>query len=253
MAKILSKTGITNGDTIEVSHITQSIDALTGVEAYDITISGSLILSGSTEMVGNATTATSASHAVKANSATTSSYALSATSASYATNATNIGVDSVGAEEVYLLMVENKTGTQGTKTDDDLTYNSSTNALTATTFVGALSGNATTATSASHAVNADSATTASYALSGGETVDTGSLLNNAQKDEGSENTITFTKGDNTTFDVTLPAIPTTFTSVSPTDSPFINTPDETGKTPAGWVDIMIGGTKYYIPVWADSE
>jgi len=164
MAKILSKTGITNGDTIEVSHITQSIDALTGVEAYDITISGSLILSGSTEMVGNATTATSASHAV----------------------------------------------------------------------------------------NADSATTASYALSGGETVDTGSLLNNALKDEESENTITFTKGDNTTFDVTLPAIPTTFTSESPTGNSFTNTPDETGKTPMGWVDIMIDGDKYYIPVWADA-
>jgi len=103
---------------------------------------------------GNATTASSASHAVNSDSATTASYALSATSASYATNATNIGVDSVEAEEVYLLIVENETGTQGTKTDENLTYNSSTKALTATTFEGALSGNATTATSASHALTA---------------------------------------------------------------------------------------------------
>jgi hypothetical protein len=80
--------------------------------------------------------------------------AVSSTNATNATNATNIGVDSVGAEEVYLLMVENETGTQGAKTDGDLTYNSSTNVLTATTFAGDLSGNATTATTSSHALTA---------------------------------------------------------------------------------------------------
>jgi hypothetical protein len=46
MAKTLSKSGITDGSTIEVSHVTQSIDALIGIDAYDITISGSLTLSG---------------------------------------------------------------------------------------------------------------------------------------------------------------------------------------------------------------
>ena len=44
MANTLSKTGITNGQTIQPSHVTQSIDAFTGTEAYDITLSGSLTL-----------------------------------------------------------------------------------------------------------------------------------------------------------------------------------------------------------------
>lgn len=44
MAKTLSKTGITNGQTIQPSHVTQSIDAFTATEAYDISLSGSLTL-----------------------------------------------------------------------------------------------------------------------------------------------------------------------------------------------------------------
>jgi hypothetical protein len=35
---VLSKTGITTGATIQVGHVTQSVDALTGIEAYDIKI-----------------------------------------------------------------------------------------------------------------------------------------------------------------------------------------------------------------------
>lgn len=44
MAKTLSKTGITNGQTIQPSHVTQSIDAFTATDAYDISLSGSLTL-----------------------------------------------------------------------------------------------------------------------------------------------------------------------------------------------------------------
>jgi hypothetical protein len=46
MAKTLSNSGITTNDTIRAGHVTQSIDALTGIEAYDITISGSLSVIG---------------------------------------------------------------------------------------------------------------------------------------------------------------------------------------------------------------
>ena len=42
MASTLSKTGITAGGQLLSGHVTQSIDALTGALAYDITISGSL-------------------------------------------------------------------------------------------------------------------------------------------------------------------------------------------------------------------
>ena len=41
MAKNLSKSGITANNTILAWHVTQSVDALTGTNAYDITVSGS--------------------------------------------------------------------------------------------------------------------------------------------------------------------------------------------------------------------
>ena len=48
MAKILSKVGITTSGTVEAGHVSQSIDAFSGLEAYDITLSGSFnMVSGS--------------------------------------------------------------------------------------------------------------------------------------------------------------------------------------------------------------
>ena len=74
MAKQLSKSGITTGDAIEPWHVSQSIDALSGEEAYNLKISGSLQLTGSINMpVGSVVEGT----------ASYSSYALTA---SYALN-----------------------------------------------------------------------------------------------------------------------------------------------------------------------
>ena len=47
MAKKLSKSGIVTSQTVQSWHVSQSIDALTGTEAYDITLSGSLNITGS--------------------------------------------------------------------------------------------------------------------------------------------------------------------------------------------------------------
>jgi hypothetical protein len=47
MANILSKTGITTNSTIRTWHVTQSIDAFNKTQAYDITLSGSLTVTGS--------------------------------------------------------------------------------------------------------------------------------------------------------------------------------------------------------------
>jgi len=44
---VLSKNNITSGSKVEAWHVTQSIDAFTGTENYDITLSGSLTLTGS--------------------------------------------------------------------------------------------------------------------------------------------------------------------------------------------------------------
>ena len=52
MAKQLSKTGITTNTTIKAWHVTQSINALTGIDAYDISISGSLNITGSLTTTG---------------------------------------------------------------------------------------------------------------------------------------------------------------------------------------------------------
>jgi len=78
MANTLSKTGIQINNVIQPWHVTQSIDAFTGVSAYDITLSGSLDIIGplnlDSPVTGNLIT--SASYAV------TSSFALTAVSAS---------------------------------------------------------------------------------------------------------------------------------------------------------------------------
>jgi len=44
---ILSKTGIASGSKVEAWHVTQSIDAFTGEQEYDIYLSGSLTITGS--------------------------------------------------------------------------------------------------------------------------------------------------------------------------------------------------------------
>jgi len=62
MALTLSKTGITTGATIQVGHVTQSIDAFTKVAAYDISLSGSLTLTGSLNSFNGFTGSFTGSH-----------------------------------------------------------------------------------------------------------------------------------------------------------------------------------------------
>ena len=87
----------------------------------------STVFSGS--LTGNADTATTASVAT--------TVALSATNTTAASH--------------FVTFVDSATGNENVRTDTDLTYNPSTNTLTAGTFSGALSGNATTASTAAAA------------------------------------------------------------------------------------------------------
>ncbi len=57
----------------------------------------------------------------------------------------NVVANNTTNETVYLTFVDGATGVQGLETDTGLNYNPSTGVLTSTTFSGALSGNATTA------------------------------------------------------------------------------------------------------------
>ena len=86
MANILSNIGITSGSIVETTHVTQLIDAFTGVEAYDITLSGSLTITGSLtlsdpitlDFYGTSSTSDSSSYApysLNASHAITTSYA----------------------------------------------------------------------------------------------------------------------------------------------------------------------------------
>jgi len=98
MALTLSNSGIISGSIIKAAEISQSIDAFTGVEAYDINLSGSLAVTGSTTsslgFYGSLTgLATSASYVQVAKTSITASYALTASrvdlaqTASYVLNA----------------------------------------------------------------------------------------------------------------------------------------------------------------------
>jgi hypothetical protein len=112
-------------------------------------------------LTGIATNATSASFATYANSAGSATSAATATSASFATyantagsatsatNASNINISATTSADTVtsvVLVADQATGNQSPFIDSGLTYNANTNALTATTFVGALTGNADTAT-----------------------------------------------------------------------------------------------------------
>jgi hypothetical protein len=90
--------------------------------------------------------------------ASTATSATSATSATTATNANNINISAITSTNTtskVVLVGSNATGNQSPFIDDGLTYNASTNALTATTFVGALTGAASALnTGSNYQVNA---------------------------------------------------------------------------------------------------
>ena len=106
MALVLKQIFATGSDeiaqnyTIESWHVSQSVDAFTGQEAYDVTISGSLNLAGSTltgstanitsitgSLLGTASWANNTLTASYVQTAQTASYVLNAVSASYAATA----------------------------------------------------------------------------------------------------------------------------------------------------------------------
>ena len=53
MACTLSNVGIQTGCVIQPRHVSQSVDAFTKAEAYDVTLSGSLIVTGSVEFTSS--------------------------------------------------------------------------------------------------------------------------------------------------------------------------------------------------------
>jgi len=95
MANILKKVFVPNTDqvsqsfTVQSWHVSQSVDAFTGASAYDITISGSLTLTGSVSSK-NGFTGSLLGTSSWANNAVTASYALNALSSSFASTASYV-------------------------------------------------------------------------------------------------------------------------------------------------------------------
>ena len=74
MAKTLSSASIATSQTILAAHVTQSIDALTGTDAYDITISGSLQTTGSVGISGLLSATPGITHQLTASNAVSASF-----------------------------------------------------------------------------------------------------------------------------------------------------------------------------------
>ena len=112
MAKTLSSASIATSNTILAWHVTQSVDAFTGNEAYNITISGSLKATGSVGISGLLSATPGTTHQLTSSNAISSSYAVSssyaitsshAVSASYAISASHAStVPSSGLPSVLL-------------------------------------------------------------------------------------------------------------------------------------------------------
>ena len=77
----------------------------------------------------------------------TASLSGNASSATYA-SAVTTSAENTGTTARYILFADAVSGNQALKTDTGLTYHPTNNSLTATTFIGALTGTATTATTA---------------------------------------------------------------------------------------------------------
>ena len=211
----LTSSSITDGGTIQAAHITALYDALTGTTVYDnIAVTGTSSFALSASYAANATLDTGSlltTASVSANTITftkgdASTFGITVNTGSTATSASfasNIAVSELLDPVNYNLAYIN-TSDDGIARDADgeFYYNPNTNTLR----VDNLDGNASTASTASYVTSSNivgtvaRAVTASYADNAGGSVDTGSLLTTASV---SLNTITFTKGDASTFNITV--------------------------------------------------
>ena len=141
MALTLSKTGIEQDQTINAWHVTQSIDAFAGTVAYDITLSGSLDISNSTNTGDLVGTASWAENVVSASFATSASKATNVRISNLPTNNIDYRLtfvsptdipDPSGADYTQLVV---DSGSDGS----GIFYNPSTDTLTTTNFVGTAS------------------------------------------------------------------------------------------------------------------
>ena len=180
MAKNLTKTGITTGNTVEAYHVTQSVDAFTAIDAYDISLSGSFNMTGSINGEPTVINPLTASYAM------TASYALNALSASYAVSSSHEIIKEVSSSHANFADTASYVETAQTASYVETAQTAS--------FVSLAAGPNIT-------IN-QSGTTFEISGSGGGggSIDTGSFYLSSSVNIG---TITFTQGDGTTESVTV--------------------------------------------------
>ena len=220
-------TGTITAQTLIVQIITSSEDFVTGSTHFgtiisnthqftgSVTVSGSLAVNGSNTILTNQTSSMSVLSASYASGSTTASYALNATSASYALTASHLtgyvspfpftgsaqitgslgvtgSVSIAGSGTVLSANVDTMIFTGSFASSGSIDVNGN---VTATSFTGSLLGTASyanNANSSSYALNATSASYASTSSLALQNIITASVV---------ASTITFTKGDATTFDI----------------------------------------------------
>lgn len=166
-ASIIYASGSTKfGNSLDDTHEFTGSVTITGSLNSEY-ISGSF--SGSYQGDGsNLTGLVTSSHAVTASHAISSSYAVSASEATLATSIF-VNPDDSDSSTNFILFSQGTSGSHRANTDVGLNYVPSTNTLSATKFIGALEGNATSADTASVVLgtitSASFAVTASYAES----------------------------------------------------------------------------------------
>jgi hypothetical protein len=199
--KTLSKTNILNGNIVQASDVSQSVDAFTGIEGYAISVSGSFTFSGATTGSGffqNAVNALSGSSVyIASNSSTNTNYTLVFKN------------DTFGLDGFHQLAADGSNGPY---------YNPSTNVLGGAgggltvsgsvgnfnTITGSLLGNVNG--TASYATTASYALTASYANNGVNSLTVGTFYDTT--------TQTLTTGNSASITLNSPVISDGVTLVS---------------------------------------
>jgi hypothetical protein len=206
MAKTLSQIGVETNYLVRAWHVSQSIDALTGADDYDITISGSLTTTGSLYFNGLETSST---NDVLTYDSTTGEVTYTPTiDLVVGTALTASYVDLVAGPNIVINQVGTSFEISSSAGGGFVTYpefNNFTSSYNTGSFTGSFTGNLLGTASYINLVAGPNITinqtgNAFEISSSAGAINTGSFLVTASI---ASNTITFTKGDSSTFPIVI--------------------------------------------------
>ena len=251
MAKKLSQIGVETNYLVRAWHVSQSIDALTGADDYDITISGSLTVTGSLYFNGLETSST---NDVLTYDSTTGEVTYTPTVDLVVGNALTASyVDLAAGPNIIINQVGTSFEISSSAGGGFVTYpefNNFTSSYNTGSFTGSFTGNLLGTASYVNLVAGPNITinqtgNAFEISSSAGAIDTGSFLVTASI---ASNTITFTKGDSSTFPIVIlggngGGASNNLTNIVPTTATY--------QIPSGNCRIIIDGdelgyTSYYI-------